>query len=81
MLDIFTELPGERLKGRTILSIAYQINTVIDSDLIMTIYYGTVSEMGALWELLGGRGMFSAVVPGEVNIEGWLDWSQQRPWL
>lgn len=48
MLDIFTELPGERLKGRTILSIAYQINTVIDSDLIMTIYYGTVSEMGAL---------------------------------
>lgn len=41
------ELPHERLKGRTIISIAHQINTVIDSDLIMAIYYGTVSEMGA----------------------------------
>lgn len=41
------ELPHKRLKGRTIISIAHQINTVIDSDLIMAIYYGTVFEMGA----------------------------------
>lgn len=38
----------ERLKGRTIISIAHQINTVMDSDSIMVIDHDPVSEMGAL---------------------------------
>lgn len=53
-----TELLRARLKGRTIISIAHQINTVMDSDLVMVIDHGTVSEMGAPRELLSRRGMF-----------------------
>ncbi|CAI7636379.1 unnamed protein product [Penicillium crustosum] len=48
----------EKLKGRTIISITHQINTVIDSDLVMVMNHGTVSELGASKELLSRRGMF-----------------------
>jgi ABC-type multidrug transport system fused ATPase/permease subunit len=53
-----TELLRERLKGRTIISIAHQINTLMDSDLVMVLDHGTVCEMGAPQELLSARGMF-----------------------
>ncbi|CDM31025.1 unnamed protein product [Penicillium roqueforti FM164] len=53
-----TELLRERLIGRTIISIAHQINTVMDSDLVMVIDQGTVSEMGEPQELLSRKGMF-----------------------
>ncbi|KAJ5812743.1 ABC transporter integral membrane type 1 [Penicillium robsamsonii] len=52
------ELLHERLKGRTIISIAHQVNTLMDFDLIMVMNDGTISEMGAPQELLGERGMF-----------------------
>ncbi|KXG47709.1 ABC transporter, transmembrane domain, type 1 [Penicillium griseofulvum] len=53
-----TELLHERLKGRTVISIAHQINTLMDSDLIMILDHGTVCEMGAPQQLLSARGMF-----------------------
>lgn len=53
-----TGLLRERLKGRTIISITHQINTVMDSDLVMVMNHGTVSELGAPQELLSRRGMF-----------------------
>ncbi|KAJ5965703.1 ABC transporter integral membrane type 1, partial [Penicillium waksmanii] len=53
-----TELLREKLKGRTIISISHQINTVMDSDLVMVMKHGTVSELGAPQELLSRRGMF-----------------------
>lgn len=53
-----TGLLCERLKGRTIISIAHQINTLMDSDLIMVLDHGIVSELGAPQELLRRRGMF-----------------------
>ena len=53
-----TELLRERLKERTIILIAHQINTMMDSDLVMVIDQGTVSEMGEPRELLGRKGMF-----------------------
>lgn len=54
----FDGLLHEKLKGRTIISITHQINTVIDSDLVMVMNHGTVSELGASKELLSRRGMF-----------------------
>ncbi|KAJ5399780.1 ABC transporter integral membrane type 1 [Penicillium sp. CMV-2018d] len=53
-----TGLLREKLKGRTIISITHQINTVMDSDLVMVMKHGTVSELGAPQELLSRRGMF-----------------------
>ncbi|CAI7643915.1 unnamed protein product [Penicillium viridicatum] len=53
-----TGLLCEKLQGWTIISIAHQINTVMDSDLVMVMDHGTVSELGALQELLSRRGMF-----------------------
>ncbi|CAI7673382.1 unnamed protein product [Penicillium pancosmium] len=53
-----TELLREKLKGRTIISISHQINTVMDSDLVMVMNHGAVSELGAPQELLSRRGMF-----------------------
>ncbi|KAJ5518059.1 ABC transporter integral membrane type 1 [Penicillium expansum] len=53
-----TGLLREKLKGRTIISITHQINTVMDSDLVMVMNHGTVSELGAPQELLSRRGMF-----------------------
>jgi ABC-type multidrug transport system fused ATPase/permease subunit len=54
-----SELLDERLKGRTIISIAHQVETVMDSDLVMVMDHGTVSEMGPPGELLSRKGMFS----------------------
>ncbi|KGO44507.1 ABC transporter, integral membrane type 1 [Penicillium expansum] len=53
-----TGLLREKLKGRTIISITHQINTVMDSDLVMVMNHGTVSELGAPQELLSRRDMF-----------------------
>ncbi|KAJ5356583.1 ABC transporter transmembrane domain type 1 [Penicillium concentricum] len=53
-----TELLRERLKGRTIISIAHQINTLMDSNLVMVMSDGIISEMGAPQKLLDERGMF-----------------------
>jgi ABC-type transport system involved in cytochrome bd biosynthesis, ATPase and permease components len=53
-----TGLLREKLKGRTIISITHQINTVMDSDLVMVMKHGTVPELGAPQELLSRRGMF-----------------------
>lgn len=53
-----TELLRKKLKGRTIISITHQINTVIDSDLVMVMDHVTVSELGAPQELLNKRDMF-----------------------
>ncbi|KAJ5696868.1 hypothetical protein N7536_007280 [Penicillium majusculum] len=53
-----TELLREKLKGLTIISITHQINTVMDSDLVMAMNHGTVSELGAPQELLNKRDMF-----------------------
>ncbi|KAJ6072296.1 hypothetical protein N7467_010381 [Penicillium canescens] len=56
-----SELLDERLKGRTIISIAHQVETVMDpdSDLVMVMDHSTVSEMGPPGELLSRNGMFS----------------------
>jgi ABC-type multidrug transport system fused ATPase/permease subunit len=48
----------EKLKGRTIISITHQINTAMDSNLIVVMKHGTVSELGTPEELLSRRGMF-----------------------
>lgn len=55
---LITGLLHEKLKGRTIISIAHQINTVMDSDLVMVMNQGTVSELGAPQELLSRQGTF-----------------------
>jgi ABC-type multidrug transport system fused ATPase/permease subunit len=55
---LVTGLLHEKLKGRTIISTTHQINTVMDSDLVMVMDHGTVSEIGAPQDLLGRRGMF-----------------------
>ncbi|KAJ5970613.1 ABC transporter integral membrane type 1 [Penicillium vulpinum] len=55
---LITGLLREKLKGRTLISITHQIKTVMDSDLVMVLKHGEVSELGVPQELLSRRGMF-----------------------
>ena len=55
---LVTEILHEKLKGRTIISIAHQINTVMDSDLVIVMDQGKVSQIGAPQELLSRKGTF-----------------------
>ncbi|KAJ6001999.1 hypothetical protein N7522_007226 [Penicillium canescens] len=64
-----SKLLGERLKGRTIISIAPQVETGMDSDLVMFFNHGTVSEIGPRRELLSRKRMFSQLYLGEDIIE------------
>ncbi|KAJ5851853.1 ABC transporter integral membrane type 1 [Penicillium soppii] len=64
---LVTGLLREKLKGRTIISITYQINTVMDSGLVMVMKHGIVSELGAPQELLSRRGMFWQLYSAKIS--------------
>ncbi|XP_072179889.1 ATP-binding cassette sub-family C member 9-like [Diadema setosum] len=57
------KIVADVFKDRTVLTIAHRINTIINSDKIITLAKGTVEEYGAPKELLRNRsGLFSSLV-------------------
>jgi len=46
-------------KGRTVITIAHRLSTVVDSDLVVFVKSGRIAEIGSPYELLKGNGQFS----------------------
>lgn len=47
-------------RGRTVVTIAHRLSTVIDSEIVVFVKSGRVVEVGSPYELLNGNGQFSA---------------------
>jgi len=59
------ELLRREFEGRSILTIAHRLNTIIDYDSIVVVDAGKVGEMGAPRTLLSDEdGLFSSLVRG-----------------
>lgn len=48
----------EKFRGRTIVSVAHRIGTIMDSDMILVMDHGEICEMGTPEELLSRKGQF-----------------------
>ncbi|KAM3428328.1 hypothetical protein NHJ13734_008644 [Beauveria thailandica] len=55
---VVQELIREIFKGRLVVSVAHNIDTIIDSDLLVVMDHGQVEEMGPPLDLLTKRGKF-----------------------
>jgi len=63
-------LAHDELHGRTMITIAHRLDTVIDADRVLVMEKGSVVEYGPPNELLnaGGSGAFAAMVDGEGQV-------------
>ncbi|KAH8919491.1 P-loop containing nucleoside triphosphate hydrolase protein [Atractiella rhizophila] len=59
----------ELIKGRTTISIAHRLSTVVHSDLILVIQDGTVAEQGTHQELLAKGGLYAALWNKQISAE------------
>ena len=57
-----TTLRSDMFKDRTIITIAHRINTILDSDRIIVLDYGTVAEFGTPAALVHKKGLFYDLV-------------------
>lgn len=64
-----TTLRSNMFKDRTIITIAHRINTILDSDRIVVLDKGRISECGRPAELVQQRGLFYELVK-EANLLG-----------
>ena len=57
-----TTLRSHMFKDRTIITIAHRINTILDSDRIIVLDYGTVAEFDTPSALIQKKGLFYELV-------------------
>lgn len=57
----------ELLKGRTIITVAHRLSTIINYDRILVVQKGTIIESGSFDELMAHKGAFYDLYEGGVN--------------
>jgi len=62
---LMQRLVRDELQGRTVITIAHRLDTVIDADRVLVMEKGNVAEYGRPHELLASRGILAAMVDGE----------------
>lgn len=66
---VVQETIRRNFRGRTIITIAHRINTIMDSDRILVLDYGEVKEFGKPQELLDSRGVYFELYVASNNAE------------
>lgn len=65
-----TEAIKNLLVGRTIITVAHRLSTIIDYDKIVLLNEGMVAELGTYQELIQKRGLFYQLAEGEEKEQG-----------
>lgn len=56
--DMIMDIVRDEFRGRTIIAVAHQLNTIVDFDVVVAMNSGRVVEVGKPRELLGSRSLF-----------------------
>lgn len=58
MADVMQRTIREQFKGRTVIAVAHQLNTILDFDRVMVMDSGQLIETGSPKDLLAREGLF-----------------------